>query len=55
MSSMSSNMLRTAAEEAFLEQTPWLGAGNGDDAGLSDDPEDALALRDGGYLALRGE
>jgi hypothetical protein len=37
-----------------LEQADWLGSGNGNDAGLEEAPDNALALRGGGYLLLRG-
>jgi hypothetical protein len=37
-----------------LEPADWLGGGNGDDAGLDEAPDNALALRRGGYLLLRG-
>lgn len=39
-----------------LEQTQWLGAGNGDDFGVDETaPENALQLTQGGYLLLRGK
>jgi len=37
-----------------LEQATWLGAGNSDDLGIETGPENALLLRSGGFLLLRG-
>jgi hypothetical protein len=44
-----------SAGSVVLEQADWLGAGNGDDAGVDETaPEDALQLRSSEYLLLRG-